>query len=135
MQTERESRRIGPGLGCLAKVAIAVADDRPIALIFPASRRIVLDRLGKLLGADEVRLADRGEVARIFGEGESGPPRPLSEVRGASLLMDASLLSARTLEVQSGGQKATVRLTLEDWLATASPGLGFFTEPAIGQDD
>ena len=43
--------------------------------------------------------------------------------------MDESLLSARELEIPSSGQEGPVRLTIEDWLALANPGLGFFTVP------
>jgi hypothetical protein len=134
MQINLKGRPNGPGLGVTAKVAIALADDRPIALIFPASRRVVPDRLRKLLGADEVCLSPPGEVDRILGDGETRRSCSLPEMRGVSLLIDASLWSARTLEVQTCGQEATVRLTLEDWLSTASPGLGFFTEPDSGED-
>ena len=57
--------RNGLGAGRRARVAIVLADNRPIALIFPASRRLVLDRLRKLLGADDVRLAEPDEVEKL----------------------------------------------------------------------
>ncbi len=126
--------RGGDGRGCTARLVVAVVDGRPVALIFPASRRVVLDRLGKLLGADEVRLAPSDEVDRIFGDRRVGSHRLLPDLRSISLLMDASLLSARALEIQSCGAGRSVRLTLEDWLATANPGLAFFTEPGRGHN-
>ncbi len=108
---------------------VALVDDRPVALVFPATRCVVVDRLGRLLGADHVRLASCDEVDWIFGDGESDGTRPLPDLRGVSVLMDATLLSARALEIQSPGPEGPCRFTLEDWLATANPGLGFFTEP------
>jgi hypothetical protein len=122
------------GRGCTARMMVAVVDGRPVGLIFPASRRVVLDRLGKLLGADEVRLAPYDEVDRIFGDRKAAVPLPLPDLPSISLLMDATLLSAGALEIQSYGGEGSVRLTLEDWLATANPGLGFFTEPGRRQD-
>jgi prolyl-tRNA editing enzyme YbaK/EbsC (Cys-tRNA(Pro) deacylase) len=106
-----------------------MVDDRPVALVFPASRRVVLGRLGKLLGADEVRLPQCDEVDRIFGDHQTGESRPLPDLRTISVLMDASLWSAKALEIQSCGLEGPVCLTLEDWLSAANPGLGFFTEP------
>jgi prolyl-tRNA editing enzyme YbaK/EbsC (Cys-tRNA(Pro) deacylase) len=124
-----ESRNGGAGPGRPARVVVAVVDDRPVALIFPASRSVVVGRLGKLLGADEVRLASCEEVDRILEDGDTEVYQPLSAPRSISLLMDASLLSARELEIQSCGQEGSVRLTLEDWLTLANPGLGYFTVP------
>jgi hypothetical protein len=123
------------GRPCTARMTVAVVDDRPVALIFPATRRVVLDRLRKLLGADEVRLAPCDAVKRIFGDPKAvlrsgSVPDP----GGLAVLMDASLLSARTLEIQSNGEARPIRLTVEGWLATANPGLGFFAEPDRGSN-
>jgi hypothetical protein len=88
----------------------------------------VLERLRRLLGADEARLATCEEIDRILDEPPIGvsPPRPA--LPGVSLLLDASLLSARALEIRSCGE-CPFRLSLEEWLPMADPGLGFFTEP------
>jgi prolyl-tRNA editing enzyme YbaK/EbsC (Cys-tRNA(Pro) deacylase) len=114
---------------CTARMAVAVVDGRPVALLFPASRRVVLDRLGRMLGADDVRLVACDEGDRILGGHDAGASRPLPDLSDVSLLMDATLLSARAMEVRSPDGGEPVRLSLEDWLAAANPGLGFFTEP------
>ncbi len=133
-RTILEARRTaGAGTGCTARVVVAVVDNRPVALIFPASRCVVLGRLGKLLDADEVHLASREEVDRLLEVRETGAHRPSSDPRRISLLMDESLLSARELEIPTCGQEAPVRLRIEDWLALANPGLGFFTVPDRAQ--
>jgi prolyl-tRNA editing enzyme YbaK/EbsC (Cys-tRNA(Pro) deacylase) len=112
-----------------ATMAFAVADDRPVALIFPAGRRVVPDRLHKLLGADHVRLATGDETARFLGDLAAGAPGAIPAVPGIRPLIDASLLSARALHVQPGGAGACIRLPPEEWLATADPAVGFFSEP------
>ncbi len=117
------------GTGRGARVAIVLADDRPIALIFPTSRRLVLERLRKLLDADEVRLADPDEVEQIHGRSETGPIPTHPDLRGVSSLVDATLMSARTLHVRCLRQEVVVPLNLEDWLVSAGSGWGFFTEP------
>ena len=122
----------GAGRGCPAKLTIAVVDDRPVALVFPASRRVVLDRLRKLLGADEVRLAPREEIVRILDDHPDGAGRPPTAPPGVPLIVDASLLSVWSLCIESYQEEGPVKLPLEDWLTTARPRLGFFTEPARG---
>ncbi len=127
--------RNGLGAGRRARVAIVLADNRPIALIFPASRRLVLDRLRKLLGADDVRLAEPDEVEQIHGRGRMGPIPSLPDLRGVSSLVDATLMSARTLLVRYLCHEAVVPMNLEDWLSSADSGWGFFTEPDAGSCD
>src|SRR3954471_19070566 len=56
----------------LAKVVVIMADGRPYELVVPASRRVVLEKLGPMLGAREVRLASEAEMDRIFGDIETG---------------------------------------------------------------
>lgn len=120
--------------GCIARVVVAVVDDRPIALVFPASRRVVLERLRKLLAADEVRLAPCEEAAGFLGDPPPGTAGQSPGLPGGPLLMDASLLSARALEIRRCGEEGSVRWAIEDWLAAANPILGFFTEPARPHD-
>lgn len=124
----------GAGAGCPARVAMAVVDERPVALVFPASRRVVVDRLRRLLGADHVRMAADDEIDRIMGDPRAWTSRPHHVPPAVSLLMDASLLSARMLEVRSSSEEEPVRLAVEDWLASANPGLAFFTEPDLGRE-
>jgi hypothetical protein len=126
-----EQREGRDGHASSARVVFALADGRPVALIFPAGRRVVHDRIGKLLGADEVSLSPVDEVHPIGDDREAEPLRPMPDPQGISLLMDATLLSARALEIETC-EDGPVRLTLEDWLAAANPRLGFFTEPDRG---
>ncbi len=50
----------------LAKVVIVMADGRPVELVLPATRRVALERLRKLLQADRVCLASEAEMDQIF---------------------------------------------------------------------
>ena len=70
---------------CVAKVVLVLADWKPVELILPADRRVVLGRVGRLLGASEVRLATEAEMDRIITECETGaipPSAPLERRHG-----------------------------------------------------
>src|SRR5437764_15303188 len=56
----------------VAKVVCVMADGRPVELVLPASRRVCLDWVKNLLGADELRLATEEELARHFTDCELG---------------------------------------------------------------
>jgi len=52
----------------VAKVVGITADGRPIELVLPASRRVNLDWLRTILGANDVRLASEEELGRYFSD-------------------------------------------------------------------
>ena len=56
----------------LAKVVIVLADGRPVELILPASRRVVLGLVRELLGAADIRLASEAEISRTFTDCDPG---------------------------------------------------------------
>ncbi len=109
---------------CMAKVVVIIADGRPVELILPASRRVVLDRVRRLIGADAVRLANEAEMERIFTDCETGAIPPLRHWKDVPVLMDAAMSNARELAFQAGTHEDAIRLPLEDWLALVRPARG-----------
>jgi Ala-tRNA(Pro) deacylase len=114
---------------CVAKVVIVMANGRPVELIIPASRRVMLGRVSELLGADEVQLASESEMERIFTDCETGAIPPLRHWKDVTVLMDASLSSAQDILFQAGTHEDAIRLKFADWLALVKPRVEFFTEP------
>jgi Ala-tRNA(Pro) deacylase len=113
----------------LAKVVIVIADGQPVELVLPASRRVVLDRVRRLVGAGTIRLASEAEMERIFTGCEAGAIPPLRHWKDVEVLMDASIARAHELVFQAGTHEDAVRLILQDWLALVSPRVEFFSEP------
>ena len=114
---------------CLAKVVVAMADGRPVELILPASRRVVLDRVRRLLGAGAVRLASEAEMEKVFTDCETGAIPPLRHWKDVTVMMDASLSSAQDLVFQAGTHEDAIRLKFHDWLALVSPRVEYFAAP------
>jgi len=113
----------------VAKVVVIIADDRPIELILPASRRVVLDRVRKLVGADAIRLASEAEMNQIFTDCETGAIPPLRHWKDVAVLMDASISNARELVFQAGTHEDAIRLNFQDWLELVKPRVEFFSKP------
>ncbi len=113
---------------CLAKVVVVIADGRPVELILPASRRVVLDRVRTLVAAAAVRLASEAEMEWIFTDCETGAIPPLRHWKDVTVLMDASMSNARDLVFQAGTHQDAVRLKFQDWLELVNPRVEFFTE-------
>jgi Ala-tRNA(Pro) deacylase len=114
---------------CLAKVVVVMADDRPVELILPASRRVVLDRVRKVLGANAIRLASEAEMERIFTDCETGAIPPFRHWKEVPVLMDASMSNAQDLVFQAGTHEDAIRLKFQQWFALVNPRVEFFAVP------
>src|SRR2546423_6015465 len=66
----------------VAKVVAVMADGRPVELVLPASRRVVLDRVRDVLGAGDVRLATEDELGQCFTDCEPGAVPALRHWQG-----------------------------------------------------
>jgi Ala-tRNA(Pro) deacylase len=113
----------------VAKVVVVLADWKPVELILPADRRVVLERVRKLLGAAEVRLATEAEMDRIFTECQTGAIPPLRHWKDVVVLMDASLEGADDLVFQAGTHEDAIRLKFRDWARLMRPLVESFSEP------
>jgi Ala-tRNA(Pro) deacylase len=113
----------------MAKVVVVLADWKPVELIVPADRRVVLDRVRKLLGAGEVRLATEAEIDRTFTECQTGAIPPLRHWKHVMVLMDASLEGLDELVFQAGTHEDAIRLKFSDWSRLMRPLVESFTEP------
>lgn len=113
----------------LAKVVIVMADGRPVELIVPASRRVMLERVREVLRADAVRLATEDEMQDRFPDCEIGAIPPLRQRDDIEVLMDATLWVDGDLAFQAGTHRDLIAMRFADWIALVKPRVEFFTEP------
>ncbi len=113
----------------VAKVVVALADGRPVELVLPASRRVVLDRVRELLGARELRLASEAEMDGIFTDCDTGAIPPLRHWNDVEVLMDAAMPVDGDLVFQAGTHEDAVRLRVLDWFGLVRPLVGSFSQP------
>jgi len=112
----------------LAKVVVVIADGRPIELVIPASRRIVMERLQRMLGAREVRLATEAEMDRIFNDVDTGAIPALRHWKDVDVIMDDSMRVDGEIVLQGGTHRDTFRLAFSDWYSMVQPKVAGFTE-------
>jgi Ala-tRNA(Pro) deacylase len=112
----------------LAKVVVVIADGRPIELVIPASRRIIVERLKRILGVRELRLATEAEMDRIFNDVDTGAIPALRHWRDVEVIMDESMRVDGEIVLQGGTHRDTLRLAFSDWYDMVQPKVGAFTE-------
>ena len=114
----------------VAKVVVVMADGRPVELVLPASRRVILEHVRDLLNARDVRLATEAEMERTFTDCEIGAVPPLPHWKDIPVLMDATLSAADDILFQAGTHEDAVLLRFADWQKIVGPRVETFSEPA-----
>ena len=114
----------------VAKVVCVLADDRPVELILPASRRVMLDRVGDLLAARQVRLATEDELQRYFTDCEPGAIPALRHWGGVAVIMDGHLSTDGAIYILGGTHRDAVRMSFDDWFRLVNPRVEWLSEPA-----
>jgi|GEM_PF-520742 len=113
----------------MAKVVAVMADGRIVALVVPASRRVVLEQVRECLGAKKVRLASEAEMSKVFTDCELGAIPPLRHWGDIEVLMDTSMQIDGDILLQAGTHRDVIRMNYKDWFALVNPRVGAFSEP------
>ncbi len=113
----------------VAKVVVVMADGRPVELILPASRRVVLGQVKQAIGAKEARLASEDEMDKIFQDVETGAIPALRHWKDVDVLMDQTMKVDGPIVLQGGTHEDAVQLNFNDWFSLVNPRVAEFTEP------
>ncbi len=115
----------------VAKVVVAMIDGRPVELILPASRRVRLERVQRLLAAREVRLATEQEIEQYFDDCEIGAIPPLRHWQSVEVLMDTAMQVPGDILFPAGTHRDAVCMRFEDWFRIVSPPVASFSEAEV----
>lgn len=116
----------------VAKVVVVIADGQPVELVLPATRRVSLDRLRDILGAQEVRLAREDEMQAQFPDCELGAMPAWRHWTGVDVLLDRMLETEGDIVLQAGTHRDAVRMKFTDWFTAVQPRVESFTESGDG---
>ncbi len=111
----------------VAKVVVVMTDGRPVELILPASREVVLEHVRNILGAGHVRLATEQEMQNLFTDCEVGALPALRHWPGVELLMDNSMKVQGDIVLQAGTHCDAIRMKFDDWFRLVNPRVGDFS--------
>ncbi len=114
----------------VAKVVVVLADGKPVELILPASRRVLLDRVKEIMKAQTVRLATEEEMSQVFAEVETGAIPPLPHWKNVQVLMDNTMHVDGEILFQAGTHRDCMLLRFQDWFRVVEPRVASFTAPA-----
>lgn len=116
----------------VAKVVCVMADGQPFELVLPANRRVRLDWVRQLLGAESIRLATEDELQHCFSDCELGAIPALRHWNGVDVIMDGYLETGDDILILGGTHCDAVRMHFDDWFQMVQPRVELLSELTEG---
>jgi Ala-tRNA(Pro) deacylase len=110
----------------LAKVVMAVADDKPVMLALPASYRVDTEKAAAMVGTGQLRLADEREFESQFSDCEVGAMPPFGNLYDVDVYVDEALAREQTIVMRAGTHTDTLSLRYSDFARLVQPRVGEF---------
>lgn len=111
----------------LAKVVMVVSDNKNMIMtVVPASHRVDLNKLGRLLKYRWIRLATEEEFADYFPECELGAMPPLGNIYHLDVWVDEKLKSLSKISFNAGTHAETIQMEFSDFERLVKPNVGSF---------
>ena len=111
----------------LAKVVMVVSDNNQMVMtVVPASHRVDLNKLGRLLKTRWIRLATEEEFADYFPECELGAMPPLGNIYHLDVWVDEKLGLQPKISFNAGTHAETIQMSFADFERLVKPNTGSF---------
>lgn len=125
-----------PGRSVAKGVLVRAGGDYVLAVL-PATHRVDLARLSKILGVDEARLATESEVELVFADCEPGALPPFGRLYGLTTVLDLSLALGAEMTFIANMRHEGVRMRFEDYEKIEAPieaRFSFEVSPILDKD-
>ena len=114
-----------------AKVVICFVDGEPVEAVLPAPLAVNLDRLLKIVGGSDIRLAREDDLRRLFPDCEPGAMPPFGPLYGQQVFVDLALTEEPEIVFNAGTHTEAIRMSWRDFAVSVRPIVGRFAEPPL----
>jgi Ala-tRNA(Pro) deacylase len=115
-----EARAIGVQLDEVAKTIVVASGERFVRAVLPASARLDLHKVRKLLDDNRARLASEEELVLAYPMYELGAVPPFGLPAGDRVLLDRRLAERDSVVLEAGSHSESVRLKTADLLTLSA---------------
>jgi len=102
-------------------VLVRAAGEGPVMVVVPASCRLDLGSVARVLGKPSVALVPESEMPSLFPDCETGAEPPFGSLYGLPVWVDACFAEAGDIAFQAGNHHEVVRTKYSDWAKLARP--------------
>ena len=111
----------------LAKVLVVrSAEEEPIMVVLPASCRLDLTALARVLDKSSVSLMPEEEIQVLFPDCETGAMPPFGQLYGMPVYVDKCFPKAGKFAFQAGNHHEVVRMSYAEYERLARPAVADF---------
>lgn len=119
-----------PGMN-VAKPVIVNVDGEHFMCVLPACCKVDLDALKRQLGAENIKLADENEMAKLFPDCALGAEPPFGNLYGLITLMDDTLEEDEFIVFQSGTHEDAIKMDTQEFKKLVQPRMMSFSYHSI----
>ena len=105
----------------LAKAVVVNTGDRYVMCVVPASFKVDMEKVARILGVKSIRLADETELAKLFPDAEVGAEPPFGNLYDLTTLVDENLAADDELMFQAGSHRHSILMKYADYASIAEP--------------
>lgn len=105
----------------IAKTVIIWLDDKLAMAVLPASKRVSLDEVRRIVGSNRVELADEVDFVDLFPGCEVGAMPPFGNLYGMEVYLDPSLAEDDAIAFNAGSHTELLRMEFDDFLDLVKP--------------
>ena len=111
----------------LAKTVIVQLDGEMAMAVLPANRKIILQDLREVTGADQVKFVPEDEFKKQFPDCETGAMPPFGNLYGMEVYAAASLAENEEIAFNAGSHTEVIKLAYKDFERLVRPKVVSFT--------
>ena len=111
----------------LAKTIIVQLDGETAMAVLPANRKIVLQDLRDVTGADQVKFVPEDDFKKQFPDCETGAMPPFGNLYGMEVYVAASLTQNEEIVFNAGSHIEVIKLAFKDFERLVQPHVVSFT--------
>ena len=105
----------------VAKSVMVKTDDRMAMVVLPASKRVSLDEVRRVVGGRNVRLAHESEFKDLFPGCELGTMPPFGNLYGVDVYVDPALAEDKEIAFNAGTHTELIRMSYADFERLVRP--------------
>ncbi|HHT9127019.1 MAG TPA: aminoacyl-tRNA deacylase [Candidatus Brocadiia bacterium] len=105
----------------LAKVVMVKAGERFVMVVLPATWKIDMQKMKKIVGAADTRIATEDEFKDLFPGCDVGAMPPFGNLYNLDVYVDKSLTEDREIVFNAGTHVDTVNMNYQDFAALVKP--------------
>jgi Ala-tRNA(Pro) deacylase len=111
----------------LAKTVIIKIDDKMAMAVLPANRKVVVQDLREITGAERVQFATEVEFKNLFPDCETGAMPPFGNLYGMDVYVAPSLAEDEEIAFNAGTHTELMKMSYKDFERLVKPRVLSFT--------